>query len=54
VPTGVQIVGRTYDDDTVFHVGAALERAGLGFGGDPGWRPPEPAGGIDLQGGEGP
>jgi len=54
VPTGVQIVGRTYDDDTVFHVGAALERAGLGFGGDPGWRPPEPAGGIDLRGGEGP
>ena len=31
----------------------ALERAGLGFGGDPGWRPPEPAGGIGLQGGEG-
>ena len=26
VPTGVQIVGRTYDDETVFHVGAALER----------------------------
>ncbi|GAA3141727.1 amidase [Nonomuraea roseoviolacea] len=27
VPTGVQIVGRTYDDATVFHVGAAVERA---------------------------
>jgi Asp-tRNA(Asn)/Glu-tRNA(Gln) amidotransferase A subunit family amidase len=26
VPTGVQIVGRTYDDETVFHIGAALER----------------------------
>ncbi|MEU6998821.1 amidase [Nonomuraea sp. NPDC046570] len=25
VPTGVQIVGRTYDDPTVFHIGAALE-----------------------------
>ncbi|WP_037606476.1 amidase [Streptacidiphilus rugosus] len=26
VPTGVQIVGRTYDDATVFRVGAAVER----------------------------
>lgn len=26
VPTGVQIVGRSYDDATVFRVGAALER----------------------------
>ncbi len=26
VPTGVQIVGRTYDDQTVFRVGAALEQ----------------------------
>jgi Asp-tRNA(Asn)/Glu-tRNA(Gln) amidotransferase A subunit family amidase len=26
VPTGVQIVGKTYDDATVFQVGAALER----------------------------
>ena len=26
VPTGLQIVGRTYDDLTVFRVGAALER----------------------------
>jgi Asp-tRNA(Asn)/Glu-tRNA(Gln) amidotransferase A subunit family amidase len=25
VPTGIQIVGRTYDDETVFRVGAALE-----------------------------
>jgi aspartyl-tRNA(Asn)/glutamyl-tRNA(Gln) amidotransferase subunit A len=27
VPTGVQIVGRTYDDERVFQVAAALERA---------------------------
>jgi Asp-tRNA(Asn)/Glu-tRNA(Gln) amidotransferase A subunit family amidase len=27
VPTGVQIAGRSYDDVTVFRVGAALERA---------------------------
>jgi Peptidase family M3 len=27
VPTGVQIVGRTFDDATVFRVGMALERA---------------------------
>ncbi len=26
VPTGIQIVGRTYDDATVFRAGAALER----------------------------
>jgi len=26
VPTGLQIAGRTYDDETVFRVGAALER----------------------------
>jgi aspartyl-tRNA(Asn)/glutamyl-tRNA(Gln) amidotransferase subunit A len=26
VPTGVQIVGRTYDDAAAFRVGAALER----------------------------
>jgi Asp-tRNA(Asn)/Glu-tRNA(Gln) amidotransferase A subunit family amidase len=26
VPSGVQIVGRTYDDESVFRVGAALER----------------------------
>ncbi|HEU4657892.1 MAG TPA: amidase [Capillimicrobium sp.] len=26
VPTGVQVVGRTFDDETVFRVGAALER----------------------------
>ena len=27
VPTGVQVVGRTYDDATVFRIGAALEQA---------------------------
>jgi aspartyl-tRNA(Asn)/glutamyl-tRNA(Gln) amidotransferase subunit A len=27
VPTGVQIAGRSYDDVTVFRVGAALEAA---------------------------
>jgi amidase len=27
VPTGVQLVGRTYDDETVFRAGAALEAA---------------------------
>jgi len=26
VPTGIQIVGRTYDDETPFRIGAALER----------------------------
>ena len=26
VPTGVQIAGRSYDDETVFRIGAALER----------------------------
>jgi Asp-tRNA(Asn)/Glu-tRNA(Gln) amidotransferase A subunit family amidase len=26
VPTGIQIAGRTYDDETVFRVGAALEQ----------------------------
>ena len=26
VPTGIQIVGRTFDDVTVFRLGAALER----------------------------
>ncbi|NUR90082.1 MAG: amidase [Nonomuraea sp.] len=26
MPTGVQLVGRSYDDATVFHLGAALER----------------------------
>ncbi|BDZ54036.1 amidase [Agromyces marinus] len=38
VPTGVQIVGRTYDDATVFRVGAALEQE-LGLWTDPGWWP---------------
>jgi Asp-tRNA(Asn)/Glu-tRNA(Gln) amidotransferase A subunit family amidase len=39
VPTGVQIVGRTYDDVTAFRVAAAIEAAGFGFGSDA-WRPP--------------
>jgi Asp-tRNA(Asn)/Glu-tRNA(Gln) amidotransferase A subunit family amidase len=26
VPTGLSIAGRTYDDETVFRLGAALER----------------------------
>ncbi|HEY7625823.1 MAG TPA: amidase [Ilumatobacteraceae bacterium] len=39
VPTGVQVVGRTYEDVSVFRVGSALEAAGFGFG-SPAWRPP--------------
>ena len=39
VPTGVQVVGRTYDDISAFQVGAAIEAAGFGFG-SPDWRPP--------------
>jgi aspartyl-tRNA(Asn)/glutamyl-tRNA(Gln) amidotransferase subunit A len=39
VPTGVQVVGRTYEDISVFRVGAAIEAAGFGFG-SPRWRPP--------------
>ena len=39
VPTGVQVVGRTYEDVSVFQVGAAIEAAGFGFG-SPAWRPP--------------
>nr|WP_237465761.1 amidase [Leucobacter luti] len=38
VPTGVQIVGRTYDDATVFRVGAALE-AELALWTSPEWWP---------------
>jgi Asp-tRNA(Asn)/Glu-tRNA(Gln) amidotransferase A subunit family amidase len=38
VPTGVQVVGRTYEDVSVFQVGAAIESAGFGFG-SPDWRP---------------
>lgn len=38
VPTGIQIVGRTYDDATVFRVGAALE-AQRGLWTDPAWWP---------------
>lgn len=38
VPTGVQIVGPTYDDEKVFRVGAALEQVRPWFG-DLSWRP---------------
>jgi Asp-tRNA(Asn)/Glu-tRNA(Gln) amidotransferase A subunit family amidase len=42
VPTGVQVVARTYDDVTAFRVSVALEAAmadrGVGFG-SAGWRP---------------
>jgi len=38
VPTGVQVVGRTYEDVSVFQVAAAVEAAGFGFG-SPDWRP---------------
>ena len=38
VPTGVQIVGQTFDDAAVFRIGAALERE-LGWWRDPSWRP---------------
>ncbi len=39
VPTGVQVVGRTYEDLSVFQVGAAIEAAGFGFA-SPDWCPP--------------
>ena len=38
VPTGVQVVGRTYDDATVFRLGAALESV-LPRWADESWRP---------------
>ncbi|HEY0520710.1 MAG TPA: hypothetical protein VGC84_14545, partial [Ilumatobacteraceae bacterium] len=38
VPTGVQVVGRTYEDASTFQVGAAIEAAGFGFGSTD-WRP---------------
>ncbi len=38
VPTGIQIVGRTFDDATVFRAGAALEKARPFFK-DAGMRP---------------
>lgn len=38
VPTGVQIVGRSYDDQTVFRIGAAVERE-LALWTDPAWWP---------------
>jgi aspartyl-tRNA(Asn)/glutamyl-tRNA(Gln) amidotransferase subunit A len=39
VPTGVQVVGRTYEDVSAFQAAAAIEAAGFGFG-SPDWRPP--------------
>ena len=38
VPTGVQVVGRTYDDVTAFRVATAVESTGVGFH-QPSWRP---------------
>jgi len=38
VPTGIQVVGRAYDDATPFHVAAAAERV-LDWWNDPAWRP---------------
>lgn len=38
VPTGVQIVGRQYDDATPFHIGLAVENQ-LRWWADPRWRP---------------
>jgi aspartyl-tRNA(Asn)/glutamyl-tRNA(Gln) amidotransferase subunit A len=31
VPTGAQIIGPTYEDETVFAIAYALEASGLGF-----------------------
>jgi aspartyl-tRNA(Asn)/glutamyl-tRNA(Gln) amidotransferase subunit A len=39
VPTGVQVVGRTYEDVSAFRVAGAIEAAGFGFGSVE-WRPP--------------
>jgi Asp-tRNA(Asn)/Glu-tRNA(Gln) amidotransferase A subunit family amidase len=39
VPTGVQIVGPTYEEEVVFRIAAALERVRPWFS-DPAWRPP--------------
>ncbi len=39
VPTGIQIVGRTYDDATVFRIGAAVEEVRPWGYRDPGSRP---------------
>jgi Asp-tRNA(Asn)/Glu-tRNA(Gln) amidotransferase A subunit family amidase len=38
VPTGVQVVGRPYDDVSAFRVAAAVEATGVGFT-HPTWRP---------------
>ena len=40
VPTGIQIVGRTYCDADVFRAGLAYEKALGGWFRDDGWRPP--------------
>ena len=37
VPTGVQVVGRRYRDESVFQIAYALEAAGMGFVGRPTW-----------------
>jgi aspartyl-tRNA(Asn)/glutamyl-tRNA(Gln) amidotransferase subunit A len=39
IPTGAQIIGPTYSDETVFRVAAVLEQVRPWFG-DPSWRPP--------------
>lgn len=39
VPTGIQIVGRSYSDRDVFQAGMAYEAALGGWFGDAGWRP---------------
>ena len=39
VPTGMQIVGHTFDDVTPFEIGAAVEREMGGWWADPSWRP---------------
>lgn len=39
VPTGIQIVGHTYDDATTFEIGGAVEREMGGWWADPTWRP---------------
>jgi amidase len=39
VPTGIQLVGPTYEDARVFQAAAAFESAVGGWYGDPGNRP---------------
>jgi aspartyl-tRNA(Asn)/glutamyl-tRNA(Gln) amidotransferase subunit A len=38
VPTGVQIVGPSYEEEKVFRIGSALERSMLWFSSET-WRP---------------